>query len=71
MTRGTYVTDAGSVVWVSGAHPTISFDWYEENACFESDPEVDFNTGELVWRCDCHPPGRAKLTLRAALGGRQ
>jgi hypothetical protein len=65
MTRGTYVTAAGSKVHITGEHSRdfgIAFAWDEEGACFEADPEVDFNTGELVWRCECHPPGRAKLT---------
>ena len=61
---GKYKTDAGSTMTISGKYGGISevdFDWLEENACIECQPEPYEDDGFLVWHCECCGGGKAKL----------
>lgn len=57
---------AGSTVTISGKYQgifTIDWDWFEEGACCDSQP--DFNNDlfypAIIARCDCHGPMRVDL----------
>lgn len=66
---GSYYTEAGSTVEISGEHggkATVSFDWFEEeNACCDCEvnvyPEEDSGEWWLTWSCEICGDGRAKL----------
>lgn len=51
---------------ISGKHGGVSrveFDWLEEaGACIDCVPEAYDDAGYLVWHCDYHESGRAKLS---------
>lgn len=66
MNEMTYSTKAGSTVTVSGKHSgifTISFDWFEEDACIECEPHYDQDNNLLVWDCDYCGGGSTELIL--------
>lgn len=68
MQNGTYRTPLGSIVTIDGKHSgivTIDFDWFEESACIDAEPEVDRDTQELRWVCasGCGCDNRAPLEL--------
>lgn len=70
--NGTYRTEAGSTVTISGAHSGISrveFDWLEEGGCCEcavNGYPVENDDGlYLTWACNECGGGRAKLALVA------
>ncbi len=70
MVNGTYKTQAGSIVRISGKHSGIAeveFDWLEEDACIECEPnpypEDDGGRLILTWSCDYCGGGKAELTL--------
>ena len=64
--NGTYVTEHGSVMKISGKHSGIyhiEWDRLEEGACFDcvlNPCEVD---GDLTWCCETCGGGHASLTL--------
>lgn len=62
---GRYKTEAGSTVRIFGKHgraSRIESDWFEESgACIDCKPEVDLDKGILVWNCESHAPGSARL----------
>lgn len=62
---GKYRTQAGSTMTISGKHGGVSeveFDWLEEDgACLDCVPQAYDDDGYLVWYCELHEPGRAKL----------
>jgi hypothetical protein len=67
---GRYRTAAGSLVTISGAHArnyAIDFDWFEEEACIECHPSVDFESCRLVWDCDYCDGGSAELIPEGAV----
>jgi len=62
--NGTYRTAAGSEMRVSGLRSGVSavnFDWVEEGACVDCQPNVYDDDGYLVWDCDDCGGGKAKL----------
>ncbi len=67
--NGSYRTDNGSTLEVSGRHGgrvLASFDWFEEGACCDAEcnpypVEWDDDEWHLTWRCDCHGEGHARL----------
>ena len=64
MKNGKYKTDAGSTMTISGKYggiSTVEFDWLEEKACIECQPEPYDDDGYLVWQCDYCGGGEAKL----------
>ena len=66
MIDGHYKTANGSEMWISknGGVSRVSFDWCDEpGACCDCSPEPYHDEGYLVWHCDEHESGRAKLTL--------
>jgi hypothetical protein len=66
MENGTYKTDKGSSVIISGKHGGIShveFDWLEEGGCCECKAEAYPLDGCLVWNCAECGGGSAKLHL--------
>ena len=65
MKNGQYKTAAGSTMTISGKHggiSTVDFDWLEEEACIECQPEPYDADGYLVWQCDYCGGGKAKLS---------
>lgn len=62
--QGKYRTERGSKLTISGEHGGISevdFDWLEEGACLDCEPEPYDDDGYLVWHCDVCDGGKAKL----------
>lgn len=64
--NGSYKTERGSTALVYGKHSgawKIEFDWFEEGACIEAHPSVDFDGDEawLHWNCECCDSGQARL----------
>lgn len=63
---GEYKTKAGSKMTVSGERGGISqvdFDWFEEGACIDCEPEPYDSAGFLIWHCGECGGGRAKLVV--------
>jgi hypothetical protein len=67
---GHYVTAAGSTVHIfgkTGQAFEIGFEWIEEkNACCDCRPSI--NEDELIWDCNYHGSGSAKLFPRFVEG---
>jgi hypothetical protein len=66
--NGSYRTEAGSLLEVSGKHGGIfalEFDWFEENACCDCNasaaPELYGDEWVIVWDCETCGGGEAKL----------
>lgn len=62
--NGHYRTAAGSEMWISGKHggkSTVEFDWFEEDACCDCQPEPYDCDGRLIWHCDECGGGSAEL----------
>lgn len=58
-------TAKGSTVTESGMGCCIAFDWLEEGACFDCEPEALPEEGVLLWHCDRCGGGSAELIRRA------
>lgn len=61
---GKYKTENGSTMVVSGKYGGISevdFDWLEEKACIDCQPEPYDDDGYLIWKCNICGGGKAKL----------
>lgn len=68
LTNGAYITQAGSIVRISGKHSGIAevdFDWLEEDACIDCKPnpypEDDGDSLILTWSCNYCSGGHATL----------
>lgn len=64
LTCGLYRTAAGSEMVVHGDNcgkSSVDFDWLEEGACIECQPEPYDEDGMLVWHCDECGGGTAEL----------
>ena len=61
---GDYRTENGSTMKVhgkTGGKSSVEFDWIEEGACCDCQPEAYDTDGYLVWHCIYCGGGRAKL----------
>jgi hypothetical protein len=54
-------TKQGSSVTIDGGQVRIAFDWFEEGACIECEPEAEPVEDYLIWRCDYCGGGSAEL----------
>ena len=70
LAKGKYQTASGSTVEISGKHSGISrvsFDWVEENACFDCEvhsypEEIETGVFALIWTCEICGGGYAELS---------
>ena len=62
--KGKYITNNGSTMTITGKHGGISevnFNWLDEGACIDCEPEPYDEDGHLTWHCVICGGGRAKL----------
>lgn len=64
-----FITPNGSKVKVEGAHKgivTVDFDWFEEDACIDCEPDIDETRHcgfhRLHWACESCGGASARLT---------
>lgn len=63
---GRYRTKKGSTMIVSESYAgkrQVSFDWFEEGACYDCEPEPCDDEGYLVWHCAECGGGQTKLFI--------